>query len=587
MAFNKITFDIKQTQFLLDPGEEYTITLDDGFLLDEQYTANLPLDFYTFIAPPVVIDAQLLYIGSKIKGVKLTFDREINYNNGNIFLYYEDSTLLQTWAANDLLTSWSIMPGRTEVELYIEVAGELVDRTFFIILEDDVFYSDDRVLTKTASWADSSIDFQYVGQHLQNLVLNNPTTQSTAFSLSSSLNLAPYQYDKRSPLNGTNFQGISGNNNYTTLASVDSNINGVPESEVYVYTSDNSVLTYTLSDPSIGNDSFFGVSTATNNSYVLVGAYGAENANGDRTGLAYVFDLTDGSLKYTLAPTSADTSQQFGRKVAMTDDYFIVSSHNDNPADPNPATYYYGSVYVYNVSDGSLAYKITNPNPNGGGFSNPDDDFGLYGLAANDSYLCISAPDEDYASSSATESDRSGKVYIYDISNGTYLRTLENPNPVGDPFQDFFGRAMVLDNGTGTTLYVMAPDEDAVTGDYVDLANQDNAGKIYVFNVSTGALLDTIDNPLYTTNETRLAAVLDANNDYLFTGLSNGTILILDKTTYNVVQTIYHTPTPNYAASIRSIGIVGENIIYNIREYNASESPSEYFQGYIYKKAGT
>jgi len=93
------------------------------------------------------------------------------------------------------------------------------------------------------------------------------------------------------------------------------------------------------------------------------------------------------------------------------------------------------------------------------------------GVAANNTYYFI-----------ANETDNA--IYIYNKSTLALFRTILNPNPYGNP-SDVFGRGMVV---TETHVVVAAPAED-VSPTIL------NVGKVYVFNISTGALVGTCSNP--------------------------------------------------------------------------------------------
>jgi hypothetical protein len=92
-------------------------------------------------------------------------------------------------------------------------------------------------------------------------------------------------------------------------------------------------------------------------------------------------------------------------------------------------------------------------------------------LKSNSSYYFIA--DED-----------ANAVYIYNKSTLALFRTIDNPNPFGASTGDIFGRWIEVNE---TYLVVAAPGEDTST--------VTNAGKVYIFNISTGALVGTCSNP--------------------------------------------------------------------------------------------
>ena len=90
------------------------------------------------------------------------------------------------------------------------------------------------------------------------------------------------------------------------------------------------------------------------------------------SGKAYIYDVTTGSLVYTLDNPNAfstGASDNFGRSVAVSGDYVLVSAYIED--DPGGSSS--GKVYIYNIGDGALniddnfnvqTSKITNLNSN-------------------------------------------------------------------------------------------------------------------------------------------------------------------------------------------------------------------------------
>jgi hypothetical protein len=82
------------------------------------------------------------------------------------------------------------------------------------------------------------------------------------------------------------------------------------------------------------------------------------------------------------------------------------------------------------------------------------------------------------------EDGQSGKAYIYNVATGALLHTLNNPNAYGTTTTDRFGWSVSIS------------DTYAVVGAYLeDDAGGIESGKAYIFDVSTGALLQILDNP--------------------------------------------------------------------------------------------
>jgi len=142
-------------------------------------------------------------------------------------------------------------------------------------------------------------------------------------------------------------------------------------------------------------------------------------------------------------------------------------------------------VSVYDATTFHPKYELVNPDS----LAYTDYAYGAP-LAASDEYLVVGGPQEN-------PQDQSGSVWIHSAQTGELLRVLHNPDlgatgsgyPDNYPEGDWFGSALCLD---GDSLYVGASGEDHEDGDE---EWGRSIGIVYVFNVTTGALLDTILNP--------------------------------------------------------------------------------------------
>jgi hypothetical protein len=322
---------------------------------------------------------------------------------------------------------------------------------------------------------------------------------------------------------------------------------GTMAGKAYIYNIETGALLHTLDNPNpygtsindslTGNDRF-GFSVAISDTYAIVGAYQEDEAGGNSSGKAYIYSLSDGSLIKTLSNRNPDGSalgDLFGFSVAISDTYAIVGAWGEDWPSGGGAAYIYdisslssdgsvpsptiiqnastdsnayfgwavalsdnyvivsapnafsstGQAFVFNLSDGSLLYTFDNPNPDGAG---SNDKFGGTAspyhsptmLAISDNYAIVGAPHEDDASG-----DKSGKAYVFDLSDGSLAYTLDNPNPVGTSTEDYFGMAVDLDDDF---VIVGAPyEDDAVSNLY--------PGKAYIYNLTDGSLVRTLDDP--------------------------------------------------------------------------------------------
>ena len=145
----------------------------------------------------------------------------------------------------------------------------------------------------------------------------------------------------------------------------------------------------------------------------------------------------------------------------------------------------------------TLAYTLDNPNAYGTVVS---DNFGRDAVGISGNYAIVGAVTEDDAGGTT-----SGKAYIFDVTTGTLLHTLDNPNAYDTSNSDNFGEAVAI---SGNYAIVGAYQEDDAGGA--------NSGKAYIFNVTTGALVKTLDNPnAYGTSDSdffaRTSVAIDGN----------------------------------------------------------------------------
>ena len=92
-------------------------------------------------------------------------------------------------------------------------------------------------------------------------------------------------------------------------------------------------LLYTLENEnnySTSEEDQFGYSVSISDTYAIVGAYKEDDAGGTSSGAAYIYDLSDGSLLYTLENENnygTSAGDQFGYSVSISDTYAIVGAH--------------------------------------------------------------------------------------------------------------------------------------------------------------------------------------------------------------------------------------------------------------------
>jgi hypothetical protein len=270
-------------------------------------------------------------------------------------------------------------------------------------------------------------------------------------------------------------QSVAVSENYYIVGTrEEDDVDGTQSGKAYIYSTSTGELLHTLNNPNPYDTSFgdqFGSSVSISNNYAIVGAPGEQAGFGTNTGKAYIYSTTTGSLLYTLDSPVATFGVFFGQSVGITNTHAIVGAYGVTDAGVSDS----GKAYIYSTSTGSLLYTLDNPN--------------AYSTSANDNFGCSVSISNDYAIVGARFEDdaggsESGKAYIFDVSDGSLLYTLDNPNAYSTSDNDRFGHSVSISN------------THAIVGAFFeDDANGSGSGKAYIYSTSTGELLHTLNNP--------------------------------------------------------------------------------------------
>ena len=298
------------------------------------------------------------------------------------------------------------------------------------------------------------------------------------------------------------------NSTYTVVASYNKDDGANASSgEVYLYNTSTGALERTFTNPNAYNtttNDFFGYSVGLSDSYLIVGAIFEDSAGGNSSGKAYVFNLSDGSLKYTLNnPNTYGTeeSDHFGNSVAITDNYAIVGAYFEDSGTFGQET---GAAYIFDMSDGSLAYTLTNPDSEPG----TQDWFG-FSVSINQHYAAVGAPLESYDISAT---NTGGKAYLYRLDTGALLHTVDNPGSNATyNANDQFGWDISL-----TNKHLIVGANQASTVD--DSGTNTNAGKVDVFNLRDGTHLYTLENRPFGGINDYFGDTVDGSDNFLIAG---------------------------------------------------------------------
>jgi ELWxxDGT repeat protein len=211
-----------------------------------------------------------------------------------------------------------------------------------------------------------------------------------------------------------------------------------------------------LDNPTLASTDLFGSSVAVSGDFVAVGAH-RDDAGASNAGVVHLFDPASGGYLRTIGHPSPFLGDLFGWSVSLSGSTLAVGADGAGGG---------GKVFLFDANTGNLLHTISNPN------LHPDDNFGVSVSIAGDK-LAVGNSNADVGQRNA------GVAYVFDVSTGNLLNTLQNPLPTAD---DRFGHSVSLSGNT------------VVVGAYNDDSNDADVGSAYLFDATTGNLLDTLSN---------------------------------------------------------------------------------------------
>ena len=261
--------------------------------------------------------------------------------------------------------------------------------------------------------------------------------------------------------------------------------NGNYYGRIYIYKTvlgdwSDTTLAYTIENPNTTGaiDDQFGAVVLIDGNYIVATAV-KEDVGGPDSGSAYVISAVNGSVLRTInnpnSYGSAD-NDRFAEFASMSGNYAIISTVYEDTAGGQT-----GAAYIFNVTTGNLVKTLPSP------IISPDDAFGV-SSSIKGNYCVVGARGAGGYSSGG------GKAYVYktesgDWSDATLLHTLNNTNDYGTSSADNFGAAVALND---SHILVGADQEDA--------AGVTSVGRVYIFKLDDGSLVQTLLSPLNVTN---------------------------------------------------------------------------------------
>lgn len=295
-------------------------------------------------------------------------------------------------------------------------------------------------------------------------------------------------------------------------------------------------------------DQFSG-SLSLSGDLLVAGAKGFDATATDLdAGRAYLFQASMGTLLATLVNPSPAANECFGQSVAISPAGIVTGSwgHDGLSVDA-------GEAYLFEALTGAATATIASRPPAA------NEGFGNALALAGERFIVGHANDN-------TNGYASGKVAIYNRDTGLLERELFAPNPTRG---DSFGSSVAV---SGNRLAVGASGKSASGAD---------GGVVFVFDLTTGDLLQTISNPTPYASES-FGSQLALEGTTLVVGnpqdkeqaQGNGAVYVYDASTGLLARTINN---PNSAANERfgaAVAIAGDLIAVGTPGYSASQVDS-------------
>ncbi|WP_428387343.1 hypothetical protein [Mucisphaera sp.] len=255
----------------------------------------------------------------------------------------------------------------------------------------------------------------------------------------------------------------------------------------------------------------FGISVGLSGNTAIVGAFGDDD-NGDRSGSAYLFDVTTGHQISKLLPDDGAAQDSFGYSVSISGGVALVGAFGDDGT---------GSAYLFDVASGNQVGKLYPEDP---GFN---DWFGqsvaLYGNTA-----LIGSENNDNENG-----NNAGSAYLFNIATGVQVAKLL---PDDDIPQNEFGRSVALNSHTalvGNRTFSKSQPSGVYTA----------SGVVYMFDLATGLQTGRLipenstpgDNFGYSVGLSGDIAVVGALSGESESGINSGVVYLFDITTGNQI----------------------------------------------------
>ena len=236
-------------------------------------------------------------------------------------------------------------------------------------------------------------------------------------------------------------------------------------------------------------DDWFGDQISSHGDKIVSGSI-FPDVNGEPVSLVYMFDEL-GNLKHTLKNSESDTNSFGYSSSTFGDNIAVYATDEDSNDDVHT-----NSIHVFDASSGKLQYVIENPDPSKG-------DFGRH-MAEVQDYLVVGTPTRMYE-------EVSGTIHVFD-DIGKMISSIEYPesNLTSAEFGGYL--SAIGDNYIALRSLSDQTDHDH----FLPLSDL-----IYVFDVSTGDIVITIEEPsLRDKNKRSFITSVESTGSVVVSGLN-------------------------------------------------------------------
>ncbi|NKB20943.1 MAG: PEP-CTERM sorting domain-containing protein [Alphaproteobacteria bacterium] len=289
-------------------------------------------------------------------------------------------------------------------------------------------------------------------------------------------------------------------------------------------------LTQTIDNPTPTSGDLFGSSVSISGNNMLVGSI-----LGSGSGQAHLYNATTGALLQTFDDPTPTGNDLFGLSVSVSGNHALIGASADDTQGVNV-----GQAHLYNATTGALLQTFNDPNVT------TNDQFGG-SVSVSGNNVLIGARRDD------TNGLDVGQAHLFDATTGALLQTFNDPTPTGG---DQFGRSVSI---SGNNVLV---------GAVSDNTNGPGVGQAHLFDATTGALLQTFNDPTPTGADSFGSSVAISGNFALVgarhddtSGVDVGQAYLFDATTGALLHT-FSDPTPTGLDNFGvSVAIDGTNVL--------------------------